>query len=1301
METRMKDQLHIIAAQKKKEKAFWLSQFEDMLEEDILSEVLVARAAKATAAVEEISFSITDETYAQLMRICKKSDHSLHLFLHTALLVLLYKYTGTTTQTVGTTVYKQENDHEKMINTVLPLKQHISPEDSIKKTLLNTRTVVTTAIEHQNYPFEILKQQLHPEATVSNPVLFDAVLLLENIHNKSFLGELHPLLLFTFNNDQTELKGKLSYQEGRLSKEITTAITVHFKYVLQQIIQQLDSSVSKISLIPSAEEQQLANGWNATTSTISLNQTIHKLFEIQADTTPNKNAIVFENNALSYKELNQKANTLASVLQQKGIRKGEVIAVMTSTSLEMIIALVAVLKAGGSFLPIDPANPDERICAILKDSKVRFVMTNEVKTENLTSEVDFIKIDSEKLIETEATFTAHIGNSSETCYVIYTSGSTGTPNGVKVSHSALANLCNWHNDYFEVTTESRATKIAGFGFDASVWEIFPYLIQGGTLFLTSDAIKYDIHKLHTFLEENSITHSFLPTKLGEAYVQRYDCSSLKHLLLGGEKLARVKKRSYTITNAYGPSENAVVATAYKITKDIYDNIPIGKPITNTKAYVIQPKTLELLPLGMCGELCISGASLASGYMSNDELTKQRFCKDLINEGEIVYRTGDLVRWNAEGNIEFIGRIDTQISIRGFRIEPREIESAILNLINATHCIIVKKEINETESAICAFIETAQKIDIDTLKKDLKNHLPEYMIPLYIVQLEKLPLTTNGKIAVKKLQLPKRETQEIIAPVNKIEKELMHIWSRILTINNAKLSTTDSFFELGGNSLGITLLKANIQDVFKVDFSVKKLFEIVTIKRQAAYIETANTVTIDRIPKAISNTKYAVSSAQKRIFFHQQLNPSSTIYNIPNVFELKNYDLKKLENAFQQLIARYEILRTSFEFHINEPFQIIHDSIDFSIDEIYTTVSSLKTTLENCVQPFQLETGKLFKVAIVNSNDNQTFLFVDIHHMICDGVSILILLNELIALYGGETLSNPKIQYRDFSEWEHATAQQKRKKVQEKFWLTELQKPLPTVNLITDYKRPDHASYEGNTLHFKLNVAEFENVQQVTKTNETTLFVFLLTTFKILLSKVTAQKDIIIGTAVTGREHMQLLETIGNFVNTVCIRSQVEDDESVADYIKRLKVKMAEIYANQTFPFEEIVELLEIENEASRNPVFDIAFVLQNIVDEQIQTVDENGLSIIKVERLAFTENTAKVDLVFTAILDGDQLAFTIGYKTKLFKESSITQFFEYYKYILNTIITNDQTSIKDINLPMKVKEVQTTKIDSFKEDFNF
>ncbi|WP_298422708.1 amino acid adenylation domain-containing protein [uncultured Kordia sp.] len=1297
----MKDQLHIIAAQKKKEAAFWLSQFENMPKTDALSETFVANSAKIGATSKEIPFSIDDETYTELMRICKKSDHSLHLFLHTALLVLLYKYTGTTEQTIGTTVYKQDIEKDKIINTVLPLKQTIRPKDSIKKVLLNTRTVLTAAIEHQNYPFEILKQQILSEAEATNPVLFDTALILENIHDERFLGELQPLVVFILNNDQTKLKGKLSYQEGRLSKEVAMAITEHFKYVLQQIVHQLKSSVSKISLVPPAEKQLLMNGWNATTNNISLDQTIHKLFEVQVLKTPNKDAIVFNNNKLSYKELNIKANALAHTLQDKGVIKGEIIAVMTTTSLEMIIALLGVLKVGGSFLPIDPVNPSERIQTILEDSNVRFVITNEIETKKLSADIDVIEINHETLLNSEIIFTSHIGNSSETCYVIYTSGSTGTPNGVKVSHSALANLCTWHNDYFTVTSESRATKIAGFGFDASVWEIFPYMIQGATLFLTSDTIKYDIHELHSFLEAHTITHSFLPTKLGEAYVQRYDSNCLQHLLLGGEKLSRIKKRSYTITNAYGPSENAVVATTFKITKDNYVNIPIGKPIANTKAYIIQPKTLELLPIGMCGELCISGASLADGYISNTALTQQRFCKNLINNNEVVYRTGDLVRWNTNGNLEFIGRIDSQMSLRGFRIEPQEIETAILKIIKATHCVVVKKQINETESAICAFIESAQTIDITQLKNDLKSSLPEYMIPSYIVQLEKLPLTNNGKIALKKLQLPKRKTHDIILPENEIEEKLRQIWSRILKIHIDKISTDDNFLELGGNSLSVTLLSANIKDEFQKHFPVKRLFMETTIQKQATYIAIAKTTTITKIQKAGKKKSYALSSAQKRIFFHQTLNPSSTIYNIPNVFELKNYELEKLEKAFKELISRHEILRTSFEIEHNKPVQIIHDFIDFSIDQIHTESSLLETTLQNCVQAFQLNTGKLFKVTIIQSDDEQTYLFIDIHHMICDGVSIMILLNELVALYGGNTLETPNIHYRDFSEWENHTTQQLQKKVHEKFWLTTLQKPLPTVDLITDFKRPKEASYEGNTLHFSLNTSEFEDIQKLTNANGTTLFVFLLSVFKILLSKISTQKDIIIGTAVTGREHPQLLETIGNFVNTVCIRSQVNENESVTDYIKTLKSNVISVFEHQTFPFEEIVEKLDIVREAARNPLFDIAFVLQNIVNEQIQTIEQNNLSIKKMEQLAFTENTAKVDLVFTAILDGDKLAFTIGYKTALFKENTIHQLFEYYKHILHTIIKNEHIRIEDIKLPMRIKAVQTTKVDSFKEDFNF
>ncbi len=1297
----MKDQLHIIASQKKKENAFWSSQFENFSNTGVLSEVLLARASKSNVPYQKKSFAIEENDYKELMRICKNSDHVLHLFLHTALQVLLYKYTGTATQTIGTTIYTQQNDQEKLINTILPLQQQLVPKASIKKTLIHTRAVLSAAIEHQNFPLEVIKQQLQPKATNEDPVFFEVALLLENIHSKSYFGELQPLVLFAFQNKKTHLSGELNYQKGRISTETISAISKHFKYVLHQIIWKLDRSISEISILSPTEKQLLANGYNASTSTISLSNTIHKQFEDQTLKTPHNNAVVFENKALTYTKLNEKANSFARILQQKEIAKGEVIAVMTPTSIEMIIALFAVLKAGGCFLPIDPVNPTKRINAILKDSNVRFLLTNGIETENLNPEVAIIEMNDKAFTETDVTFTSHVGNSSEICYVIYTSGSTGIPNGVQVSHSALTNLCAWHNDYFEVTAESRSTKIAGFGFDASVWEIFPYLLQGGTLFLTADAIKYDIHQLHHFLEKNHITHSFLPTKLGEAYVQRYDSSTLKQLLLGGEKLSRIKKRSYTITNAYGPSENAVVATAFRVTKDTYKNIPIGKPITNTKAYIINPKTLELLPIGMCGELCISGASLADGYISNEKLTAQRFCKDLINNGEIAYRTGDLVRWNAEGDLEFIGRIDTQISIRGFRIEPQEIETAILKTIDATHCVVVKKMLNETESAICAFIETSQKIDLDKLKNDLKDRLPEYMIPLHIVSLEKLPLTTNGKIDVKKFQLPKQGTQEIVLPTTEIEEKLLQIWSRVLKLETEKISTTASFLELGGNSLSVTLLSANIQDTFQKHFPVKKMFQEATIQKQAMYIETAEISITIQIPKAVSKKSYALSSAQKRIFFHQKLNPSSTIYNVPNVFELTNYELKTLEEAFKKLIVRHEILRTSFQIEDKKPVQIIHDTIDFSIAVIQVQNESLETALQNLVQPFQLETGKLFKVTIIETDDAQRFLYIDIHHMICDGVSILILLNELVSLYSGNTLATPNIQYRDFSEWEHSTAQQLRKKAQEKFWLTALHKPLPPLDLITDFKRQNEVSYEGNTLHFKLDASDFENIKKITNANNTTLFVVLLTAFKILLSKITTQKDIIIGTAVTGREHSQLLNTIGNFVNTVCVRSQVDENERVTDYIKRLKPTVLEVFENQTFPFEEIVEKLNIDREASRNPVFDIAFVLQNIANEQVHTIEENSLSIKKIAQLAFTENTAKVDIVCTAILDGDQLAFTIGYKTTLFKESTINQLFEHYKHILNETIKNDHILIKEIHLPIKIKEVKAIEIDNFKEDFNF
>ncbi|NOQ24952.1 MAG: amino acid adenylation domain-containing protein, partial [Bacteroidales bacterium] len=1047
----------------------------------------------------------------------------------------------------------------------------------------------------------------------------------------------------------------------------------YFKKIVNQVAGNEEMQISNIEILSKEERHHLLFEFNNTEADYPKDKTIHRLFEEQVEKTPDNIALVFENQLITYKELNEKSNQFARYLIGLNGNESGIIGILYEASIEIYVGIFGILKARKTYLPIDNSLPDSRIQFMLNDSCIETIFTGNTTKEYLSHKNicinnvytnDMNLLDSSNLgLIVQPTYAA---------YIIYTSGSTGLPKGTLVEHRALVNLCFGHNEFYKINSKDRISKYAGFGFDASVWETFPGLIKGASLYVIDEEIKTDSQILNEYFHKKDITISFLPTQFCENFME-YENNSLRVLLTGGDKLKYFKQRKYSLYNNYGPTENTVVTTRFEVQK-LEKNIPIGKPIENCNVFIVNSfNTLQ--PIGVAGELCISGYGLAQGYLNQVELTKEKFISHPFKEGERLYRTGDLARCLPDGNIEFLGRIDDQVKIRGFRIELGEIESILLKHENIKESVVLAIEENN-DKYLCAYIVCKEELNHEELRAYLSSQVPDYMLPSYFVELESLPLNANGKVNRKVLPVPEiKAGDDYVAPSTEIEAKLLEIWSEVLNVSPEDISIKANFFAIGGHSLKASVLTGKIHKEIGVEFPLRDVFLHSSIQEQASQINTRDKKDFVSIPKAKEQEYYPLSSAQKRLYLLQQFDIKSIAYNMPYLIQLgKDGDKRKIEEVFKQLINRHESFRTSIIIVDGKPVQLISKSVEFELEEISIENTELENIRNKFIKPFDLSKAPFLRVAIVNIKGEDSLLMIDMHHIISDGASHVTLEKEFQALLSGEELAPLPLQYKDYSEWQNSKEQQELIKNQEQYWLTKFEGEIPVLNLPIDYVRPSMQSHEGATVNFVLSKEETEGLRFFTKANDLTLYMSLLSVFSILLSKLSGQDDITVGTPVAGRNHADLTNIVGMFINTLSIPNKVKDEESIQEFVSNLKQTVLGAYENQNYQFEDLVDKVSVERDTSRNPIFDVVINLLN------QAEHSGDISGIDNENRIHTKGVSKFDLTLTAIDYEEQLLISFEYCTQLFKAETIDRFIVYFKQIVSQLARTSEIKISEIDI---------------------
>jgi len=948
--------------------------------------------------------------------------------------------------------------------------------------------------------------------------------------------------------------------------------------------------MKEIKGLSEAEKKRLLVDFNATHAEYPKDKTIHQLFEEQVKHTPDKKALVYKEQSLTYQELNAKANRLANLLKEKGVGPDTIVGILVGRSLEMIIGTLAILKAGGAYMPIDPGYPDDRIAYMLEDSGAKILLSQcqlQDKAIGFTGEwldldgaENYLGSDENPVTSTTA---------ENLVYIIYTSGSTGKPKGVMIEHRALVNLCVWQNRYHNVTADDNTAEYSGFGFDASVWEIFPFLICGATLHIIYDELRLSPLQLNEYFEANNITIADLPTQFAEQFMEMTDNKSLTRLIIGGDKLKTYRPGAYKVINEYGPTEYTISATAFVIDQD-YDNIPIGKPLANTRIYILDTYG-NLQPIGVPGELCIAGDQLARGYLNRPDLTAEKFVDDPFMPGEKMYKTGDLARWLPDGNIEFIGRMDYQVKIRGFRIELGEIEQQMVRYEGVREVVVLDRSDGNGEKYLCAYIVASREISPAELREFLTANLPEYMIPPYIIQLPAMPLTTNGKID--RRALPEPEMEDTIAssyapPRNELEEKMVELWQDVLSLG--RVGIDDNFFALGGHSLKAGMLQAKLQKLLGIRLSLTEIFKNPTIREMSSILvcgESSQGVRLTHGPEA---EYYPASAAQNRMYIMSQMDNIGATYNISIVNKINGeIDKNLLEQSIQQLIAKHEPLRTSFRMVGDRPVQQVNPNVSFTLEyqEVPLEVKEDKAALERLVasyiRSFDLSVAPLLRAALLKLDVGQYLFIIDVHHIVFDGVSLSIFMEELAVLYRGKKLSAPQYQYRDFAIWQKNFLESEAMKKQERYWLDVYANEIPVLNMPFDHARPASQSFAGDRVFFQIDGQLTRALKELAQKTDTTLFMVLLAVYNIMLAKYTNQEDIIVGAPVSGRTHAELDEIIGMFVGTTAIRNYPGADKTFRSFLAEVKDTTLGAVENQDYQFDQLVSKLGIKRDLSRNP----------------------------------------------------------------------------------------------------------------------
>ena len=1270
--------------------------------------------------------ALSKEATKALVDLSRKEGVTLYMTLLTALDLLLYRTTGQPDVVVGTSIAgRTQAETEKLVGffiNALVLRTTLAEDATLRATLQQVRETCLGAYAHQDMPFERLVHELAPEPDRSRAPLFQVIFTMQNAPRAGLalpgleIRGLGGSGSTTAKYDLTFLMGEI---EGslRCSIELNTdlfdAATIdrllrQLSTLLVAMPKSLEKKVREISVLPEEERARLLVGWNPAPLPLGEGACLHDLFEAQVDRTPDATALVAGGSRLTFAELDRRANQLAHHLHGLGVGPDSVVGLCLGRGVEVIVGLLGILKSGGAYVPLEPAYPAGRIAQILGEAGATIVVTQASLAASMPAGTMAILVDSAAAqvaaqptdrLENEAT-------SSNLAYVLFTSGSTGKPKGVAVEHRQLVNYTLGVGARLALPAGASYAHVSTFAADLGNTVLFPPLVTGGVLHVISEELTTDPEGLGAYFAREGIdclkiVPSHLSALLSSSRPARVLPRAL--LVLGGEasswdlvdRLERLAP-AMRILNHYGPTETTVGVLTYAVEKGARAGsaiVPLGTPLPNNRVHVLDGR-MEPTPTGVPGEVYIGGAQIARGYLDQPELTAERFVPDPFTPGARLYRTGDRARYLPDGALVFLGRVDFQVKIRGFRVELGEIESALAAHPSLKEAVVLALDEGDTK-VLAAFVVKQSGVDASEapaaadLAAFLAQRLPEYMVPASFAILDALPLSSNGKIdrrALGTIERPREDAAGYLAPRTPTEDVLASIWADVFA--RERVGIEERFADLGGHSLLAIQIVARARDAFQAQIPLRAIFEHPTIAALAAVVDATvredqglEAPPITRMPRG---AELRLSFAQERLWFLDQLEPGSSFYNVPSATRVRGaFSVESMMRAFQEVVRRHEVLRTSFAVQDGQPIQVIHDDVAAAmtlvdlgaLDPAAREEAARAGTRDEAAQPFDLATGPMVRGKILRLDDDDHVLLLTMHHIVSDAATRGILQRELMALYAAFSRGRPSplaelpVQYADYAHWQRKWLDGEALEKQLAYWKAHLDGAPTALVLPTDRAHPPVQTHRGARRSITLPASLLGAMKELSRREGMTLFMTLLAATYALLHRYSGQGDILVGTPMLNRSRPEIEGLIGFFVNTLVLRARPAGDLPFRELLQQVRESCLGGYAHQDIPFERLVQELAPDRDLSRSPLFQVMFTLETISGD-----GGSSSAGLEMRGMAAPTTTAKFDLMIGMVEAPRGLGVNVEYNVDLFDGATVERMLRHLRRLIEAFAAHpDQT----------------------------
>ncbi len=1313
-------QEHLRDEQLDRQLRFWKRQLQDLP----LSIELPAdrpRPAIQTYNGASFHFDLPPALSQQVKTVSQQQGVTPYMTLLAVFQALINRYTGQEDIPIGApTANRNRPELEGIIGlfaNTLVFRTQLSGDPTFHELLMRVKETALSAYANEEMPFEQLVQELRPERSLSHSPLFQILFSLRNTPSGSFqLADLQvDFFLGSGETSKYDLsmyleerpggfRGKLEYNTDLYDATTIERLQRHYQTLLESALKASGTQLSKLEMLDAAERTQLLVEWNDTTRDYPRNQCLHQVFEDQVKQRPDATAVTFGEERITYEVLNQRANQLARYLQQQGIGVGQRVGLFVERSIEMFVGLLGIQKSGAAYVPLDPAYPAERVRATLEAAGISFLVSQQALLPSLPHySGKIVCLDQDRaLIEEQSSQNPGAPvTPDDAVYVIFTSGSTGRPKGVELGHRGVVNLLDWMREELNFRPGDVFPALASFAFDMSIPELYLALISGGTVALARRHLAADGEELARFLNEQGATlvHA-TPTTWSLLLDAGYTGDNVTRCIgaepLPAETFTRLMDAApgKPLYNFYGPTETTVWSTVQRLVSKS-ERIVIGRPLANTEVYIVD-RHGNPTAIGVPGEILIGGDGVAHGYLNEPGLTAEKFIPNTFSRlpKARLYRTGDLGRYLPDGRIEFAGRIDHQVKIRGYRIELGEIETTITQQASVRECVVLAREDDAGDKRLVAYIvaEPGATVATNEVRDWVRQKLPEYMVPAAVLVLDHMPLSPNGKVDRKALPAPEREFAPIIGKMaNPVEEMIANIWAEIL--NTAEVTQSSNFFDLGGHSLLAAKVVARIRLALRVNLPLSAIFESPTVGGLADRVRTL--VREDKnpfdTPLVPANSGHAapLSFAQQRLWFLDQLEPNSPFYNVPMAARLHGpLDFTAMERSLNEIVARHESLRTTFQLQDEEPVQVVAPTMRLpltTVDLGHLTpdereAEARRLVSEEARRPFNLATGPLFRALIVRFDADDHILMVNLHHAISDGWSLGILSNELAALYEAfrtgapSPLSPLPLTYSDYALWQRNYLGGGALERQLDYWKKQMAGAPLSIELPTDHPRPPVQTFNGAKRTVSFSPELLENLKALSRKEGATLFITLLAGFNVLLARYSGQRDLVVGTAAAGRHHPETERLIGYFANTLVLRSDLSGEPTFKDLMRQVRETTLNAYANQDVPFEKLVEELNPARDMSRSPLFQVMIIQQNAFQRA------NTFGNLKAVPYSASGAAAKVDLLLNVAEDAGKLRCALEFNTDLYDAPTIDRMLENYGVLLERATQDPTQKVSQISL---------------------